>query len=64
MVEGPGHVPFDQVEYNMKLQRRLCHGAPVYVLGPQDNLLEAWKHERSILNLIGKFLRLLPAPSR
>jgi phosphomethylpyrimidine synthase len=34
MVEGPGHVPFDQIEYNMKLQRRLCHAAPFYVLGP------------------------------
>jgi phosphomethylpyrimidine synthase len=34
MVEGPGHVPFDQIEYNMKLQRRLCHGVPFYVLGP------------------------------
>ena len=34
MVEGPGHVPFDQIEYNMKLQRKLCHGAPFYVLGP------------------------------
>ncbi len=34
MVEGPGHVSFDQIEYNMKLQRRLCHGAPFYVLGP------------------------------
>ncbi len=34
MVEGPGHIPFDQIEYNMKLQRRLCHGAPFYVLGP------------------------------
>jgi phosphomethylpyrimidine synthase len=34
MVEGPGHVPFDQVEYNMKLQRQRCHGAPFYVLGP------------------------------
>ena len=34
MVEGPGHVPLDQVEYNMKLQRSLCHGAPFYVLGP------------------------------
>ena len=34
MVEGPGHVPFDQIEYNMKLQRRLSHGAPFYVLGP------------------------------
>ncbi|MCP3904522.1 MAG: thiamine biosynthesis protein ThiC, partial [Planctomycetes bacterium] len=34
MVEGPGHVPFDQVEYNMKVQRQICHGAPFYVLGP------------------------------
>jgi phosphomethylpyrimidine synthase len=34
MVEGQGHVPFDQIEYNMKLQRSLCHGAPFYVLGP------------------------------
>ncbi len=34
MVEGPGHVALDQVEYNMKLQRRVCHGAPFYVLGP------------------------------
>ncbi len=34
MSEGPGHVPFDQIEFNMKLQRTLCHGAPFYVLGP------------------------------
>ncbi|MBI4704430.1 MAG: phosphomethylpyrimidine synthase ThiC [Deltaproteobacteria bacterium] len=34
MVEGPGHVPFDQIELNIKLERRLCHGAPFYVLGP------------------------------
>ncbi|MCX5661988.1 MAG: phosphomethylpyrimidine synthase ThiC [Planctomycetota bacterium] len=34
MIEGPGHVPMDQIEYNMKLERRLCHGAPFYVLGP------------------------------
>lgn len=34
MIEGPGHVPFDQIEYNMKIERRLCHGAPFYVLGP------------------------------
>jgi len=34
MVEGPGHVPFDQIEYNMKIQRTVCHGAPFYVLGP------------------------------
>ncbi|MHC4996095.1 MAG: phosphomethylpyrimidine synthase ThiC, partial [Planctomycetota bacterium] len=34
MIEGPGHVPLDQIEYNMKVQRRVCHGAPFYVLGP------------------------------
>lgn len=34
MVEGPGHVPFDQIAANMKLEKRLCHGAPFYVLGP------------------------------
>ncbi|MBL1216337.1 MAG: phosphomethylpyrimidine synthase ThiC [Planctomycetes bacterium] len=34
MIEGPGHIPFDQIEYNMKIERSLCHGAPFYVLGP------------------------------
>jgi phosphomethylpyrimidine synthase len=34
MVEGPGHVPLDQIEMNMRLQKRVCHGAPFYVLGP------------------------------
>jgi phosphomethylpyrimidine synthase len=34
MVEGPGHVPLDQVEMNVKLQKRICHEAPFYVLGP------------------------------
>ena len=34
MVEGPGHVPIDQIETNVQLQKRLCHGAPFYVLGP------------------------------
>lgn len=34
MVEGPGHVPFDQIASNMKLEKRLCHNAPFYVLGP------------------------------
>ncbi len=34
MVEGPGHVPLDQVEANIRLQKRTCHGAPFYVLGP------------------------------
>ncbi len=34
MVEGPGHVPFDQIQRNMEYQRQWCHGAPFYVLGP------------------------------
>jgi phosphomethylpyrimidine synthase len=34
MVEGPGHIPLDQVEMNVKLQKQVCHGAPFYVLGP------------------------------
>ena len=34
MIEGPGHVPFDQIEWNAKIQRTICHGAPFYVLGP------------------------------
>ena len=34
MVEGPGHMPIDQIEANMVLQKTLCHGAPFYVLGP------------------------------
>ncbi len=34
MVEGPGHVPINQVETNIKLQKSLCHNAPFYVLGP------------------------------
>jgi len=34
MVEGPGHVPFDQIQYNMEIQQQICNGAPFYVLGP------------------------------
>jgi len=34
MVEGPGHVPFNQIGMNMKREARVCHGAPFYVLGP------------------------------
>ncbi|MBE9504084.1 MAG: phosphomethylpyrimidine synthase ThiC [Proteobacteria bacterium] len=34
MIEGPGHVPINQVEANILLQKRICHGAPFYVLGP------------------------------
>ncbi|MDR1961343.1 MAG: phosphomethylpyrimidine synthase ThiC [Gracilibacteraceae bacterium] len=34
MVEGPGHMPLDQIAANMKLQQTICKGAPFYVLGP------------------------------
>ncbi len=34
MVEGPGHVPLNQIEANVKLQKAICKGAPFYVLGP------------------------------
>ena len=34
MVEGPGHMAIDEIAANMKLQKRLCHNAPFYVLGP------------------------------
>ncbi len=34
MIEGPGHVPLDQIETNIRLEKALCKGAPFYVLGP------------------------------
>ncbi|MBI5286675.1 MAG: phosphomethylpyrimidine synthase ThiC [Deltaproteobacteria bacterium] len=34
MIEGPGHMPMNQIEANILLEKRLCHGAPFYVLGP------------------------------
>ncbi len=34
MIEGPGHVPLNEIEKNMRLQQRLCNNAPFYVLGP------------------------------
>lgn len=34
MIEGPGHMALDEIAANMKLEKRLCHGAPFYVLGP------------------------------
>ncbi|MFH1809800.1 MAG: phosphomethylpyrimidine synthase ThiC [Pseudomonadota bacterium] len=34
MIEGPGHVPLDQIERNVRMQVELCHGAPFYLLGP------------------------------
>ncbi len=34
MIEGPGHVPITEIEANIKLQKKICQGAPFYVLGP------------------------------
>lgn len=34
MIEGPGHMPLDQIRANMEIQKTICHGAPFYVLGP------------------------------
>ena len=34
MIEGPGHMPLNQVAENMRIEKKLCHGAPFYVLGP------------------------------
>jgi phosphomethylpyrimidine synthase len=34
MIEGPGHVPMDQIEMNVRKQKEICHGAPFYTLGP------------------------------
>ncbi|SHJ22122.1 hydroxymethylpyrimidine synthase [Dethiosulfatibacter aminovorans DSM 17477] len=34
IIEGPGHMAIDEIEANVKLQKKLCHGAPFYVLGP------------------------------
>jgi phosphomethylpyrimidine synthase len=34
MIEGPGHVPFDEIEMNVRKQQEICHEAPFYVLGP------------------------------
>jgi phosphomethylpyrimidine synthase len=34
MIEGPGHVPLDQIAANVQIEKRLCDGAPFYVLGP------------------------------
>ena len=34
MIEGPGHIPLDQIEHNIKLEKEMCNNAPFYVLGP------------------------------
>ena len=34
MIEGPGHIPIDQIKKNVDIQKKICNGAPFYVLGP------------------------------
>jgi phosphomethylpyrimidine synthase len=34
IIEGPGHIPLNQIEKNIRLEKKVCHGAPFYVLGP------------------------------
>jgi phosphomethylpyrimidine synthase len=34
MIEGPGHIPINEIEMNVKMEKKICHGAPFYVLGP------------------------------
>lgn len=34
MIEGPGHIPINEIEMNVNMEKKICHGAPFYVLGP------------------------------
>ncbi len=50
MVEGPGHVPMDQIAFNMQLQQRVCDDAPFYVLGPLvTDVFPAYDHITSAI---------------
>ncbi len=50
VVEGPGHVPIDQIEKNMKLQQKLCDNAPFYVLGPLvTDIAPGYDHISSVI---------------
>ena len=45
MIEGPGHVPISEIEANVILQKKLCNGAPFYVLGPLvTDIAPGWDH--------------------
>lgn len=45
MIEGPGHVPLNQIEKNIILEKKICHGAPFYVLGPLvTDVAAGWDH--------------------
>ncbi len=50
MIEGPGHVPLNEIAANMQLQKKLCHGAPFYVLGPLvTDVAPGWDHITSAI---------------
>lgn len=50
MVEGPGHVPLDQIQFNMQLEQRVCDDAPFYVLGPLvTDVFPAYDHITSAI---------------
>ena len=61
MVEGPGHMALDEIAANMKLEKRLCHEAPFYVLGPLvTDIAPGYDH---ITRPSEAPSRLLPAPT-
>jgi phosphomethylpyrimidine synthase len=50
MVEGPGHLPLNQVEPNILLEKTICKGAPFYVLGPlPTDVAPGWDHLTSAI---------------
>src|SRR5213594_2921009 len=60
MVEGPGHVPLDQIAWNMQLEQELCDDAPFYVLGPL--VTDAFPGYDHITSAIGATEARAPAP--
>ena len=50
MIEGPGHVPMYKIQENMDLQKKLCHDAPFYTLGPlTTDIAPAYDHITSAI---------------
>ncbi len=50
IIEGPGHVPLDMIEEQMKLEKKICNGAPFYVLGPlPTDVAPGWDHLTSAI---------------
>jgi phosphomethylpyrimidine synthase len=50
IIEGPGHVPLDMIEEQMKMEKKICNGAPFYVLGPlPTDVAPGWDHLTSAI---------------